>query len=71
MEKLKMGKNESQDLRLTLKPGDSLYEPFLKIKESSGLKNNSELLRFILKQISKIPFSEIFKLELQSQEVPT
>lgn len=45
-------KHKSIDLRLNLEPNDPLYDAFYKIKEASGLKSNSEVLRFILKQLS-------------------
>lgn len=54
-------KNESIDLRLTIKPGDELYKNFLEIKKATGIKNNSEVLRFALTQVSTIPFSEFIK----------
>lgn len=62
-----MEKTESLDLRLTLKPKDALYNSFLKIKESTGIKSNSEVLRFILKQISKKSFSDFSKIEVLTE----
>lgn len=53
------GKKDIVDLRLTLTEEDPLYEAFLNIKKASGIKNNSDVLRFIFKQLSKIPFSEL------------
>jgi len=54
-----MSINENIELRLTLTQKDPLYQPFSKIKKSSGIKSNSEVLRFIIKQISKIPISAL------------
>ncbi len=51
--------NETIELRLTLTEEDSLYHPFSEIKKSLGIKSNSEVLRFIIKQISKIPISNL------------
>ena len=51
--------NETIELRLTIPQEDPLYNPFLKIKKSLGIKSNSEVLRFIIKQISKIPVSTL------------
>lgn len=51
--------NENIELRLTLTQEDPLYHPFSKIKKASGIKANSEVLRFILKQISQIPISTL------------
>ena len=53
------GKKEIIDLRLTLSDEDPLYDAFLNIKKASGIKNNSDVLRFIFKQLSKISFSEL------------
>ncbi|HDZ17389.1 hypothetical protein LCGC14_0727420 [marine sediment metagenome] len=55
-----MGVIENIELRLTLTQEDPLYQPFSEIKKSSGIKSNSEVLRFIIKQISKIPSSTLF-----------
>jgi len=60
--------NENIELRLTLTQEDPLYQPFSEIKKSSGIKSNSEVLRFIIKQISKIPVSSLI-LDLMG-EVP-
>lgn len=57
---IKEEEKEPIDLRLTIKPDDPIYNIFLKIKKASGIKNNSEVLRFTLKQMSLIPFSELF-----------
>jgi len=54
-----MSINENIELRLTLTQKDPLYQPFSEIKKSSGIKSNSEVLRFIIKQISKIPISKL------------
>ena len=54
-----MSINENIELRLTLTQEDPLYHPFSEIKKSSGIKSNSEVLRFIIKQISKIPISAL------------
>ena len=51
--------NENIELRLTLIEEDPLYLPFKEIKNSLGIKSNSEVLRFIIKQISKIPSSKL------------
>ena len=51
--------NETIELRLTIPQEDPLHNPFLKIKKSLGIKSNSEVLRFIIKQISKIPVSTL------------
>ena len=47
------------ELRLTLTQKDPLYQSFSKIKKSLGIKSNSEVARFIIKQISKIPISNL------------
>ena len=59
---------ETIEFRLVLTPEDPLFQPFLKIKNSLGVKSNSEVARFILTQISKIPVS-ILILDIQD-EVP-
>ena len=51
--------NENIELRLTLTQKDPLYQPFSEIKKSLGIKSNSEVARFIIKQISKIPISTL------------
>jgi len=51
--------NENIELRLTLASDDSLYHPFVAIKNSLGIKSNTEVIRFIIKQISKIPVSNL------------
>jgi len=51
--------NENIELRLTLASDDSLYHPFVAIKNSLGIKSNTEVVRFIIKQISKIPVSTL------------
>ena len=63
-----MVNNKNIELRLTITPGDPLYQPFSEIKTSLGIKSNSEVGRFILKQISKIPISDLI-LDFRS-EVP-
>lgn len=59
---------ETIEFRLVLTPEDPLFQPFLKIKNSLGVKSNSEVARFILTQISKIPVS-ILILDIKG-EVP-
>jgi len=54
-----MSVNENIELRLTLTQEDPLYQPFKEIKNSLGIKSNSEVARFIFKQISKIPLSTL------------
>lgn len=54
-----MAINEKIELRLTLKHKDPLYKPFSEIKKTLGIKSNSEVARFIIKQISKIPISNL------------
>jgi len=51
--------NETIELRLILTQKDPLYQPFSEIKKSLGIKSNSEVTRFIIKQISKIPISTL------------
>jgi len=51
--------NETIELRLTLTEEDPLYYPFSEIKKTLGVKKNAEVLRFIIKQISKIPISDL------------
>ena len=51
--------DKSIELRLTLTKEDPLYLPFSRIKRSLGIKSNSEVARFIIKQISKIPISNL------------
>lgn len=50
---------ETIELRLTLTQGDPLYQSFSRIKKSLGIRSNSEVARFIIKQISKIPISNL------------
>ena len=50
---------ENIELRLTLTKEDPLYDTFTRIKKSLGIKSNSEVARFIIKQISKIPISNL------------
>ena len=50
---------ENIELRLILTHEDPLYKPFTAIKKSLGIKSNSEVARFIIKQISKIPISTL------------
>ena len=54
-----MSISKNIELRLTLTEEDSLFHPFSEIKKSLGIKSNSEVLRFIIKQISKIPISNL------------
>lgn len=49
-----MNKKKEIELRLILRPIDPLYAIFSQIKKASGIKKNSEVLRFILKQVSSI-----------------
>lgn len=65
-----MENKEIIDLRLSLKKGDPLYKTFFKIKGAIGIKNNSEVLRFILKQVSKISFSNFSKIEILTENLP-
>jgi len=51
--------DKSIELRLTLTQKDPLYQSFSRIKKSLGIKSNSEVARFIIKQISKIPISNL------------
>ncbi len=60
--------NKNIELRLILTPEDPLYQPFSNIKKSLGIKSNTEVCRFIIKQISKIPISKLI-LDFRS-EVP-
>lgn len=60
--------NKNIELRLILTHEDPLYHPFSEIKKSLGIKSNSEVARFIIKQISKIPISTLI-LDFMS-EVP-
>jgi len=57
MDKEKISKKTkmSIELRLIIKSTDELYQIFEKIKSESGLRTNSEVIRFVLKQISKKP----------------
>ena len=50
---------ETIELRITLTQKDPLYLPFSRIKKSLGIRSNSEVCRFIIKQISKIPISNL------------
>ena len=63
-----MVNNENIELRLIFTPKDPLYQSFSDIKKSLGIKSNTEVCRFIIKQISKIPISELI-LDFRS-EVP-
>ena len=51
--------NENIEIRLILSQKDPLYRPFSEIKKSLGIKANSEVTRFIIKQISKIPIDTL------------
>ena len=51
--------DKSIELRITLTQKDPLFLPFSRIKNSLGIKSNSEVCRFIIKQISKIPISNL------------
>jgi len=55
----KTEEKENIELRLTFKPEDELYTLFRDIKRATGIKNNSEVVRFIIKQVSRISFSEL------------
>jgi len=59
--------NENIELRLTLTQEDPLYRSFSDIKKSLGIKSNSEVARFIIKQISKIPVSSLI-LDLMGKD---
>ena len=61
-----MGVNENIDLRLTLIPEDPLYHPYKNIKESLGIRSHSEVIRFIIKQVSNIPISKLMEENLRS-----
>jgi hypothetical protein len=65
---LNENKNEKISLRLTLEDDDPLYDIFKRIKNDLGLKSNTEVIRFIFKQIAKIPFPQ-FISEMQEVEV--
>ena len=54
-----MTTNKNIELRLIITQEDPLYQPFSEIKKSLGIKSNSEVARFIIKQISKIPISTL------------
>ena len=54
-----MSINKNIELRLIITQEDPLYKPFSEIKKSLGIKSNSEVARFIIKQISKIPISTL------------
>ena len=54
-----MSINEEIQVRLTLKHKDPLYKPFVDIKTTLGINSNTEVIRFIIKQISKIPVSKL------------
>jgi hypothetical protein len=65
---------ETIDLRLPLKKDDPVYQDYLAIKESTGIKSNSEVLRFIIKVTATMNFSELLsKLnrEKKTQETQT
>ncbi len=51
--------NETIEVRLILTEEDPLYHPFSEIKKSLGIKKNTEVARFIITQISKIPISKL------------
>ncbi len=53
-----MSSKERIDLRLPFKVDDTIYRAFLKIKDATGIKNNSEVLRLILKVASNMKLSE-------------
>jgi len=61
---------ETIELRLILTQGDPLYISFIRIKNSLGIKSNSEVARFILKQISKIPISNLI-LDFMNKGAPS
>ena len=54
-----MNASETIELRLSIAQEDPLHQLFIEIKKSLGIKSNSEVLRFIIKQISKIPISTL------------
>lgn len=54
-----MSINEKIEIRLILKEEDPLYQPFADIKNTLGINSNTEVTRFIIKQISKIPVSKL------------
>lgn len=54
-----MTEKENIEFRLILAQEDPLYDTFTRIKKSLGIKSNSEVARFIIKQISKIPISKL------------
>ena len=51
--------DKSIELRITLTQKDPLFLPFSRIKKSLGIKSKYEVCRFIIKQISKIPISNL------------
>ncbi|MCP6718919.1 MAG: hypothetical protein KJI71_01625 [Patescibacteria group bacterium] len=53
-----MSNKETIDLRLPFKIDDPIYKAFLKIKKATGIKNNSEVLRLILKVASNMKLSD-------------
>ena len=60
--------DKSIELRITLTQKDPLFLPFSRIKKSLGIKSNSEVARFIIKQISKIPVSTLI-LDITDKDI--
>jgi len=63
-----MSINENIEVRISLTQEDPLYHPFSEIKKSLGVKSNSEVARFIIKQISKIPISTLI-LDITDKDI--
>ena len=62
-----MSNKETIDLRLPFKTDDPIYKSFLRIKKATGIKNNSEVLRLILKVTSNMKLSDFLgKLSIES-----
>ncbi|MFO8020654.1 MAG: hypothetical protein R6U96_18670 [Promethearchaeia archaeon] len=57
------------DLRVALNKSGIAYQNFKKIKKALGLKNNSETLRFILKQAAKMPLANLLEESMQSESI--
>jgi len=53
-----LSSKETIDLRLPFKTDDPTFKSFLKIKKATGIKNNSEVLRLILKVVSNMELSD-------------
>jgi hypothetical protein len=56
-------------LRLILKEDDPVYKNFLEIKDNLGIKSNSEVLRFILKQVSKTSLTDLISKMKESIKI--